>query len=402
MIARLTRIFSHMDKNTIRESRGGGLVEVLLAMVIIAIAAPFTYSMVSEMTHTMHNMAVANDIISLRGGVLNFVRINQDLWPQNAQIKLSESELAELSDTAIVGFIDKYSVQGASVVDVYLAFEFHDMTPRRVAQIAQNLGTAGAIVGPDKIAYGDTWAVTSPDFKSGALVYKISRNLSDIDTSRFLHRTSSGDEGLNVMERELNMGGNDIFDVGKVSGKSITVRNLDSGFVATKDLSAKNVYFPSGATISGDDTQFGSLRVSGDITGFRTITGTKLNGPDFSVKGRIIADKATIKKTVNVGRDFTLKSSSVRTVSGFTGMTVSSVYAPYISTGEISFCEDCGLTVSGELLMSSNSPIRFGNWSFPSTTPPSFKTLSLSRAAIPLAPNNEEFKTIFKSDWQTK
>ena len=149
MIVDKFRIFSH--KSEFAAQRGGGLVEVLLALVIISVATPFTYSMISETTQTMHNMAIANDIISLRDGILNFVRINQDLWPDTAQIQLSSEELAEFSESVSSGFIDKYAVRGGTVIDVYLAFNFQ-MPVKRVAQIANNIGTDAAVVGGDGIA----------------------------------------------------------------------------------------------------------------------------------------------------------------------------------------------------------------------------------------------------------
>ena len=71
MIVDSCRIFSSKHKSEIKSQYGGGLVEVLLAFVIVAVAAPFTYSMITETTHTMHDMAVANDIISLRHSVFN-------------------------------------------------------------------------------------------------------------------------------------------------------------------------------------------------------------------------------------------------------------------------------------------------------------------------------------------
>ena len=43
-----------LKKSEIIAQRGGGLVEVLLAMVIIAVAAPYTYSMIADTTHTIH------------------------------------------------------------------------------------------------------------------------------------------------------------------------------------------------------------------------------------------------------------------------------------------------------------------------------------------------------------
>ena len=399
MIVNKLRIFS--CTNAVRAQRGGGLVEVLLAMVIIAVAAPFTYSMIADTTHMIHDMAVANDILSLRDGVLNFVRINQDLWPDVVQIKMSDEELAKFSDSISSGFIDKYTYKSGTVIDVYLAFDLQT-NARRAARIAANVGSNAAIVGTDGIAYGDTWAVTAPDYKFGTLVYKISRNLTDFDTSRFLHRGSSGEENLNVMERDLNMGGNDIYNVGEIDARSVRVRNLNATFVKAETIDARNVYFSSGANMNGDNVKINTLRVSGDISGFRNIETQKLNSSNFTLNGRIIADRATINETLNVGRNLNIKSTSLKTISGFTGMTVGSVYAPYISTSEITFYDNFGLTVSGELLMSSNAPIKIGSWVFPSKDAPSFNALNLARAPIPQIPNKDEFKEIMESGWQTR
>lgn len=389
-------------KSEIRAQRGGGLVEVLLALVIISVAAPFTYSMIADTTHSIHNMAIANDIISLRSGVLNFVRINQDLWPDTVQIKMSDEELATFSDSISSGFVDKYAVRGGTIIDVYLAFEFPELSIRRIAKIAENIGSDAAIVAEDNVAYGDSWAVTAPDFAPGNLIYKISRDMSNVDTSRFLHRGASGEDNLNVMERDLNMGGYNIYEVGGVNANSARIRNIHAVFVDADVLDAKNVYFSSGANMNGDNAKIGTVRVSGDVNGFRNITAKKLNGSAYSVNGRIITDRATVNDTINVGRDLTVKSSSVKTVSGFAGMSVGSVYAPYISTQEIVFYDDFGLTVSGELMLSSNPPIKLGSWTFPSTSAPSFSSLNLTRAPIPRVPDAREFSAIIKSGWRAQ
>lgn len=381
---------------------GGGLVEVLLALVIIAVATPFTYSMISESTHKMHDMAIANDILSIRDGVLNFVRINRDSWPDTVQIKMSDDEVSQFSGSVSSGFIDKYEVNGGTVVDVYLEFNFNDLPIKRVAEIANNVGTDAALVDENGIAYGDTWAVTAPDFKPGGLVYKITHSMSDFDTARFLHRGAAGNDNLNVMMRDLNMGGYDIYNVGSLDGKSIRVRNLDATFVNDETLDAKSVYFSAGANMNGDNVKIGTLRVSGDINGFRNITAKKLNGSAFNLNGSVIVDTATINNSLNVAGNMVLKSSSLRTIGGFVGMSVGSVYAPYIISKEMIFNENVGLTVSGELLVSTNQPIKFGNWSFPSTTPPSFSSLELARAPIPSVPDKKEFDAIITDGWQTK
>ena len=114
-------------------------------------------------------------------------------------------------------------------------------------QTSLSLQSDAAIVGPDKIAYGDSWAVTAPGFREGNLIYKISRNLSDIDTARCLHRGSSGEDDLNVMARDLNMGGHDVYNIGGIDGKSLRVRSLDATFVTADTVDARTVYFSSGA-----------------------------------------------------------------------------------------------------------------------------------------------------------
>ena len=389
-----------LTKSEILAQRGGGLVEVLLAMVIIAVAAPFTYSMVADTTHTIHDMAVANDIISLRETMLNFVRLNQEIWPEVAQIKLSDEERAAISESVSAGFIDKYVVRGGTVIDVYLAFNLQT-TAKRAARIATNIGSDAAIVGADGIAYGDTWAVTAPEFEVGNLVYKITRNQGDFDTTRFLHRGTSGDDDLNMMQRDLDMGNHDIYNVGGINGKSLNVRNLNATFVTAESIDTKSVYFSSGANMNGDTSTIGTLRVSGDISGFRNIEAKKLNGTGIDLNGRIIADRATVKDTIKVGNSFVLKSTSLKTISGFAGMTTGTVYAPYLSAGELTFLGTYGLTVSGELLASSNAPIKLGNWSFPSKNPPSFASLTLARASMPQIPSKEEFIEITKAGWKT-
>ena len=74
-------------------SRGASMTEVLLAMAIVAMAAPFLYSQIANTNNTLRDIAVANKIIALRDTVMNFVRLNQADWPDVAQIRLSDDEL---------------------------------------------------------------------------------------------------------------------------------------------------------------------------------------------------------------------------------------------------------------------------------------------------------------------
>lgn len=382
------------------DNSGASVLEVLLAMAIIAVAAPFVYTQISRTNHVVHDVAIANKITETRDGVLNYVRSNHDAWPDVAQIRLAPEDLRQMSDMAIAGFIDKYENRGAVVTDVYLAFDLGE-TELRTNQIAGYIGTDAAVVGDDGIAYGNTWAVMAPDFSAGNLIYRISRDVVGEDTSRYLHRGTSGEDNLNVMMRDFDMGGYNVFDVATVSAQSADINNAAATFVTSNDVSAQSIYFSSGANVDGQEVRFGSLRVTGDMNGFRNITALNVNGGGYTTNGRIIADRTKIVNSVNVANNLNLKSSTTRSISSFIGITASSVVAPYISADEMMFYNNFGLTVSGELLMSTTAPLKIGSWSFTSSKPPQFSEFVLSRASLPMATDKSEFAPLMDSGWKT-
>lgn len=380
------------------ENRGASVMEVLLALGIVALATPFVYNQISRSTQTVRDMAHAHQIMNVRDSVLNFVRMNQDKWPDVAQIRLDEEELRAISDMPVAGLIDKYSVRGATITDVYLAYEIGDDL-MATSRIASHIGANAAVVADDGVAYGASWAAAAPDFEPGDLIYRITRDVSGSDTSRYLHRATSGEDDLNVMFRDLNMGGYNVYNIASIFADSVTANNATAFFVNANDIAAENVYFSSGANMDGGDVFIDNMRVSGDITGFKNIYADKMNGTTYTTSGRIIADKATVANSINVSRDLVLKSDSTKTISGFTGISTGTVVAPFLSTEEIMFYEDFGLTVSGELLMSTVAPIQIGRWVFPSTTPPRFSKFNISRTTTPDMPETSEFNAIMKSGW---
>lgn len=388
-----TKIFSDA-------TRGTSMTEVILAMAIVAIVSPFLYTQITDATDNVRDMALARNIIALRGNVLNYVRANQDRWPDVAQIKLADDELSEISGVATAGFIDKYAVSGATITDVYLAFDT-GLKPIRTMRVARHIGMDAAVVSDDGVAYGASWAVSAPDFRPGQLIYRVTRDIAGIDTSKYLHRTSSDDEDLNVMQRDLNMGGNSIFNIATMVAKSARIKNAAAMFANVQDLSATTVFFPDGANMNATSADIGAMRVTGDVTGFRNITANNLNGASYTTHGRIVTDRASVTKSVNVAKDFILKSNSALTVSGFAGVSANTVKTPYVSATEMTFFENFGLTISGELLMSTNAPLKIGAWTFPSTVPPSFNALTFERATIPGAPSRNAFGPLMQSGWKS-
>jgi type II secretory pathway pseudopilin PulG len=381
-------------------SSGASIIEVVLAMAIVSMATPFVYNQIAKTNQTIKDITIAKQIMTTRDNALNFVRLNQGDWPDIAQIQLNQEELKTISENATAGFIDKYTVSGATLTDVYLSFDLNQ-SELRAKQIAKHIGTDAAVVDTDGIAYGDTWAVAAPEFKPGNLIYRITRDISGQDTARYLHRATSGEDDFNVMQRDLNMDGHHIYNTASLVAKSIESRNATAQFINTDNLYAETVYFSSGANLSGDEAWFDNLRVSGDMYGFRNIYASDLNGSGYTTNGHIITDKANVLNSINVANNLTIKSDSTRTISGFTFISANSVYTPFVSCTEMYMSENFGLTVSGELLMSTTPPLKIGNWIFPSAKPPQFTNFSVDRANIPQMPNNADFQKITNSDWRT-
>jgi hypothetical protein len=201
------------------------------------------------------------------------------------------------------------------------------------------------------------------------------------------------------MHRNLDMGKFDVMNIGTLSGDTARAVETFASFATAADLTTATAYFSSGATMNGDSVRFGNLRVSGDTMGFRTMTATVLNRSGFSTNGTIIADRATINNSVTVGKNLTLKSEYQRTISGFAGIVAHTLSTAYVYADDMYFNQNFGLTVSGELMMSSNPPIRIGSWYFPSQNPPKFKNLKLSNAQMPATPTAAEFDELIKTGW---
>lgn len=382
--------------------RGATMVEVILAVSVVVAVAPFMYNQITEMSNSAKDIAMANQIVKMRDGVINFVRINQNNWDDVAEIKMSDEQIQEIVPSAHSGFIDRYKINGAIISDVYLAFSLPE-SDYRISNIARQIGEDAAVVREDGVAYSQNWAVSAPeDFFVGDLIYKISYDFTGSDKSRFLHRGTMGEDDLNQMQRNLHMNNNDVFNVGDIDALSAEITDVDAVFLESDVIDANTIYFSSGANINSANVVVGSMRVTGDTNGFKKISADKLNGSKYTTSGRLIVDRATIGNSVNVAGNLVLKSSTANNVSGFGGISTNKLLTPYLSTTDMVFYENFGITVSGELLLSGVAPLKIGNWFWPSKTPPSFSKFILTRATLPDVPDISEFKELTDKDWQTR
>ena len=382
--------------------RGASMTEVILAVAVMVAVSPFMYNQITNMAHDAQDIATANQIVKSRDGIINFLRINQQQWADTDEIQMTEEEIKKIAPMAHTGFVDKYKVNGAAITEAYVAFTI-DEPMFRIVNIARQIGDDAAVVREDGIAYAQSWAVSAPeDFYVGDLIYRVARDFAGADKSKFLHRGTMGEDYLNQMQRDLHMNNFNIFNVSDIDALSAKIVDVDAVFLNASVIDTESLYFSSGANMNSSNIAIGSMRVTGDTSGFKLISADKLNGDKYTTSGRIITDRATIGNSVNVAGNLVIKASSSTTSSGFGGISMNKLLTPYISATDMAFFENYGITVSGELLLTDKAPLKIGSWVFPSTTPPSFSKFILTRATLPTTPDADEFKILTHKDWQTK
>lgn len=392
----------HLNQLAKLSQRGASMTEVILAIAVVVAVSPFMYNQILNMANDAQDITKANQIVKNRDAVINFLRVNNTRWADEDEVRLTDQEIQEIAPLAHSIYVDKYKVNGATITEAYLAFTIPESN-FRIANIAKQIGEDAAIVREDGVAYAQGWAVSAPeDFYVGDLIYRIYRDFEGADKSKFLHRGTMGEDNLNQMQRDLHMNNYNVFNVSNIDALSAKIVDVDAVFLDSSVVDSNSIYFSSGANLNSANVAVGSMRVTGDTNGFKIIRADKLNGDKYTTNGNVIADRAIVGNSINVSGNLILKGSSAITISGFGGISMNKLLTPYISATDMTFFENYGITVSGELLLTNDAPLKIGSWSFPSTTPPSFSKFILTRATLPATPDADEFKKLIDKDWQTK
>ena len=83
----------HFYKINFDAQRGASVLETLMAISVVLAVSPFVYNQIANISDDVKDMMMANKIVNLRDGVINFLRVNQDKWEDTVEIKLSQEEL---------------------------------------------------------------------------------------------------------------------------------------------------------------------------------------------------------------------------------------------------------------------------------------------------------------------
>ena len=257
-----TKNILFVNKNS---QRGASVLEVIFAIGLVVAVTPFMYNQISEMTHVIHDVSVANKITSTRDAVLNFMRVNQPEFTDESN-EITADDLNTIAPEAVKGMVYQVSVGNSTIknLETYLLFNIDD-SKYRVSSIAKYIGGDAAVVGDDNRAYAKDWAVQLPDSWSDVLasgdnhlVYRITRDFGGDDKTLYLHRSNLGEaDHLNQMQRDLLMNNYSMVNVGNFNATRLNLRTVSSPLIKTPNngqIAAEIIQFTKGANIDGDLT----------------------------------------------------------------------------------------------------------------------------------------------------
>ncbi|MDR1826613.1 MAG: hypothetical protein LBQ49_02885 [Rickettsiales bacterium] len=375
----------------VRKSGGASLMEMMIAVALVFLAAPFAYRQISNLGDDLKIMADAAEIVRNAEPVRNFMRLYSD-----------EFVPGEMNSVDIDGEnVELFVVNVSGEISAFLVDKNHKDDILRAHKIANMIGVSAAVVEEDSMAYSPygNWAIMIPGGEAGDIVYRIKAARIVDDTAKYLHRTVLLENDLSVMKRDLYMGGFSIVGAGAIAAQKLSASDLEANLIKANAVRAGSLYFADGLNLNPEKAKIPNMRVVGDVVGFRNLSADNFT----SSSGSVTSDRADISKTLVVSKKLEVKSPYSRSVSGLGNVSAADVKTAYLDAETLAFMPGFGLVVSGELLYTATPPIRIGAWSFPNSggTGPRVENLRLSNfggkkidAKIP------DFSEILKGGWR--
>lgn len=385
--------------------RGASVLEVIFAIAVVLAITPFMFNQISEMSRTVHDIAAAKEITSLRDDVLDYVRQNQESWtePNNP---ISTETLNGWSPSPSAGIVVKENIQGATATEAYLVFtltfKHGDTTKYRVADVARYIGPDAAVVQSDGVAYSDTWGVegsTNFPLSENQLVFRIARDFEGENKNAYLHR-SSNQNGLNKMERPLHLKNN----IGLINIRSVNTNEVISGSINSNQVDTESVNtagkfnvldkitFSKGVGIGYSSIDFANLIGMGGngsndlrsvkLRGFETLNIRNKDETAF-MAGNVETFDSRVNGSFVVNQDLTLKANG--RFSGFDiNVSHGSIFAQDISVNLLQLSGNAELAISrtkdGNEITGTHLVIGVGanQWRWPDTLGPTLRQLNLT------------------------
>ena len=370
---------------------GSSILEYLLVLALISLISPIFYKYIKNTSDEIKAINIAKKIVNLRSPTLNFIRIKNENWEDNKITKISLEDIKEISDSISYALVYKYSEQNYKIINLYLIFKLN-LPEIQLNRISKSIGNDSDLVKENKTFYIDNQTIEYKDLSKNELVYKVKLVIKDFDLSKYLHKKDTFN--FNRMERNLDMGNFSIFNIGTLFSDSIKTKNINSKFINSSIINTNNLYFINGCFVYPNNTKIKQIDIKDDLANFRNINLDTLNSSEFSLTGKIVSSRITIKDSLNIGNNMKISSLSKRTLNTIEKVSSHSLNSNYVRTNEIHFLNGYGINVSYELILSNRSPLQIGRWQFKEEYPIPTVNKVILKTDIPKNPNIESYSKV--------
>ena len=253
-------------------SKGAGLLEMLLALAMFMVILPFVYNFARGRQIEIENVRIARQIRTIQSALEEYIYENRTelLAPITAnvtRVRLDDLSLPpmDLDESRIqLRTIKSRDSGGRSFVQGIVIYDSPNLTPFRTRQIALATGAAAGFA-DGHVLYGafGTWSMpistVNADVRDNSILAETRTFRSGGD---YIHRLPTGSIADATMQSDLFMGGHDINNIRDIT--AIGARFLEAADIDSIDASRMSVWHRLDWTSAID--VFGETAVSGNMS----------------------------------------------------------------------------------------------------------------------------------------
>jgi len=327
-------------------SRGAGLLELLLALAIFMAVLPFVYDFAIDQRDRVENARIVRQIGIVRDALEQYVEENKQklLAPVSAnvtRVRLSDLKRVNadsLKDVRLqLRIVKSRDMGGRSFIQGVAVFDFSDLTPLRIRQIAALGGNAGGFA-DGQMLYGSfgTWQVPISQIEatvgSNSILARTKPFRSGGD---YLRRLPSDNPLDATMQSDMSLGGHNITDTRNLTATSARFLDVvETDSIETSGMSVTNrLDWTAGLEVFGDALVMGSIMsenrsldaahvsVSGRSL-FRNVTTETLRANNLHLSGFTVARSENAPSTMSISGSLDMTLGHIRAIEtqiGFSG-----------------------------------------------------------------------------------
>lgn len=323
------------------DQRGGGLLELLLALAVFMSLLPFIYNFAAKRMEQAENTAIVRKIEIVRESLEKYVEdnrqkflapvsknvtrvsINELILPKNEEIKNARIQLRVVKSKDSAG---RAFVQGIVI------FDSPELTPLRTRQIAQAAGENSGFADGNML-YGSfgTWRTLITGIDAAAGSHSILSGTRPLRSGGdYLRRLPSDNDLDATMQSDLDMGGHGIENAKNITAsRARFLEALEADTIEASKMSVSNrLDWAAPLEVFGEATVMGpitadsrsidasAISVSGRSQ-FRSVTADELKAENLYLSGFSVAPAVGTPAVLSISGSLDMVKGHVKAIDTF-------------------------------------------------------------------------------------